>query len=144
MSNKSTKKSPVIEFALLTVQERWEWIILAISEARFNLFLFCNKPEKKIYGVRTLTAEHSPSPHTSQYAFSWTISHHSVCTCFMDNLFKFLNILSISNSVSLMFSKSWFICGRVGILAMISKSGIKNFMVFNKTNQTNYKNQFGL
>ena len=30
MSNQSTKKSPGMKFALLTVQGRWEWIILAI------------------------------------------------------------------------------------------------------------------
>ena len=40
-----------------------------------SLFCFCfatNLRKKKIYGVRTLTVESPPSPHLSQYAFSWT------------------------------------------------------------------------
>ena len=37
---------------------------------------------------------------------------------------SFSNILLASDSVSLMFSASWFMCGTAGTLVMISKSGI--------------------
>ena len=46
----------------LTVRGRWEWKILAVWIAHFILFLFCNEPTKKIYGVHTLTTEPPPSP----------------------------------------------------------------------------------
>ena len=35
-----------------------------------SLFLFSKKPVKKNYGVHTLTAEPSPSPHKSKYDFN--------------------------------------------------------------------------
>ena len=51
----------------------------------YALFLLCNEPAKKNYGVRTLTAETPPSPQYEPVDFSWTTLPSSKRTYFMDD-----------------------------------------------------------
>ena len=46
----------------------------------------------------------------------------------MASTLSFSNISSASDSVSLIFPVSWFMCGTVGVLAMVSKSGIEKLL----------------
>ena len=54
----------------LTIQWRWEWIILVIWIA--HLFLFGNESQKKKFMAHVRLDLNSPSPNTSQDAFRWT------------------------------------------------------------------------
>ena len=49
---------------------------------------------------------------------------------FESSLLAISNILVVSNYVSLMFSGSWFVCGKVGVLTMILKSGIEDIWIY--------------
>ena len=58
----------------LTVQERWEWIILAVWIAHFFLFYFCfvTNLRKKFFWRTYAYSWTSSSPYTIQFVFSWT------------------------------------------------------------------------
>ena len=75
----------------LTVQRKWEWIILANWIVPFILFLIFDKSakKKKKNGGRIYTVEppSTPSSNMSQYVFSWTTPPYSQRTYFMDDSF---------------------------------------------------------
>ena len=55
MLNQNTKKSPGIEFALFTCTGEMGMDSFGFLNCSLILLLFCNKPAKKNYGIRTLT-----------------------------------------------------------------------------------------
>ena len=64
MSNQNAKKSPGIEFTLFNSTMEIGMGNLGYLNSGFTSFLFCKKPAKKNYGVRTLTDE---PPQCPQY-----------------------------------------------------------------------------
>ena len=78
---KAPKRALGSSLHFLTELGRWEWIILAIWIAYFILFLFCNEPVKKFYGVLTLTAKPPvpfPSVRTLWMTPSWNYTWYNV------------------------------------------------------------------
>ena len=64
MSNQNVKKSPGIEFVLFNCTREIGMDNYGYLNSALYFILFCSKPAKKIYGVRTLAVE---PPQFPQY-----------------------------------------------------------------------------
>ena len=86
MLNKNTKKSPRIEGSHFSCTGKMEMDNFCCVNSSLSLFCFyfVISLRKKNYGVRVLIVEPPPTPHTSQYAFSWTTPPLSEPTYFTD------------------------------------------------------------
>ena len=86
MSNQNAKKSTGIEFTLFNSTTEIGMDNFGYLNSALYLLLFCNKPAKKIYGVRTLTVEPPQFPQYEPVRFLLDCPSPSKCKYYTNDL----------------------------------------------------------